>query len=121
MSKVSGAVWGVGWEKEGGLATRSLGIENLHQKSRCEMMIGRNDISNIITLGTCFSIFCLHSCSFLLHAYWQKSDSSVDGEPLGNWRTRNSNPRDVIIASSPSFSSPVAGVPREFARKLEIW
>ena len=26
---------------------------------------------------------CLHSRSFLLRADWQKSDSSVDGEPQG--------------------------------------
>ena len=29
---------------------------------------------------------CLHLRSFPLHADWQKSDSSVDGEPQGNWR-----------------------------------
>ena len=35
---------------------------------------------------------CLHSRSFSLPADWRKSDSSVDGEPQGNWR-RNSNSR----------------------------
>ena len=44
-------------EKEGELATASLKFEYLHRKSRCEMLIGGDDISNdIITLGTCFSM-----------------------------------------------------------------
>ena len=64
----------------------SLEFENLHQKGRCEMLIGRGDIiKDVITLGTCFSMFvyirvCLHSCN-----KWE-SDSSVYGEPQGNWR-----------------------------------
>ena len=55
------ALWGslaVGQEKEGELATTSLEFEYLHGKSQCQMLIGRDDISNdIITLGTCFSMF----------------------------------------------------------------
>ena len=44
-------------EKEGELATTSLEFEYLHRKSRCEMLIGGDDISNdVITLGTCFSV-----------------------------------------------------------------
>ena len=44
--------------KEGELATASLKFEYLHRKSRCEMLIGGDDISNdVITLGTCFSMF----------------------------------------------------------------
>ena len=40
------------WEKEGQHATTSLKFENLHRKSRCEMLIGRDDINNgVITLG----------------------------------------------------------------------
>ena len=50
-----------------------------------------------------------HFRLFPLHADWQKSDSSVNGEPQGNWRW-NSNSRDVI-ASSPSFSHPAARGP----------
>ena len=47
-----------GREKEGELATTSLKLEYLHRKSRCEMLIGGDDISNdVITLGTCFSMF----------------------------------------------------------------
>ena len=52
-----------GREKEGELATTVLEFEYLHRKSQCEMLIGRNDISNdVITLGTCFSMFfCVHA------------------------------------------------------------
>ena len=47
-----------GREKEGELATTSLEFEYLHRKSRCEMLIGGDDISNdVITLGTGFSMF----------------------------------------------------------------
>ena len=87
---------------------------SLHRESRCEMLIEGNDISNdVITLGACFHVFfniCLPSRSFLLRADWRKSDSSVDGEPQGNWRW-HSNSRDVV-ASSPSFSRPAARAPR---------
>ena len=73
-------------------------------------IVGGDDISNdIITLGAYYYEFfnvCIHSRSFPLRAGWRKSDSSVDGEPQGNWR-QNSNSRDVV-ASSPSFSRPAA-------------
>ena len=47
-----------GREKEGELATTSLQFEYLRQKSRCEMLIGGDDISYyFITLGICFSMF----------------------------------------------------------------
>ena len=49
------AAW---WEREGDLATTSLEFEYLHEKSSCEILISGDDISNdIITLGTCFSMF----------------------------------------------------------------
>ena len=42
-----------GREKEGELATTSLEFEYLHRKSRCEMLIGGDGISNdVITFGT---------------------------------------------------------------------
>ena len=79
---------------------------SLEFKCRCEMLIGGDDISNdVITLDTCFNVFsnvCLHLCSFPLRADWRKSESSVDGEPQGNWRL-NLNSRD-LVASSLSFS-----------------
>ena len=49
---------GGGRENEGKFATASLEFEYLHRKSRCEMLIGRDDIGNdVITHGTCFSMF----------------------------------------------------------------
>ena len=103
-----------GRKKERELATTSLEFEYLHQKSRCEMLIGGDDISNdVITLGVCFHVFSnasLHSPSFPLRADWRKSDSSVDGEPQVNWR-QNALSGDVV-ASSPSFSCPAARAPR---------
>ena len=52
---------------------------------------------------------CLHSRSFPLRADWQKSDSSVDGEPQGNW---NSKSIDAV------FSAPPPEHPGELARRL---
>ena len=79
-----------GREKEGEVATTSLQFEYLHRKSRCEMLIGRDDINNdVITLGTCFHVFfnvCLRSHWFPFCAHWRKSNSSVDGEQQGEWR-----------------------------------
>ena len=49
---------------------------------------------------------CLHSRSFPLRADWRKFDSSVNGEPQGNWRW-NSNSR-IVVARSPSFFRPAA-------------
>ena len=47
-----------GGGKEGELATTSLEFEYLHRESRCEMLIGGDDISNdVITFGTWFSMF----------------------------------------------------------------
>ena len=44
-----------GREKKRELATTSLEFEYLHRKSRCEMLIGGDYISNdVITVGTCF-------------------------------------------------------------------
>ena len=85
--------------------------EYLHQKSRCRLPIGGDDISNdVITLGTCFSMFVY------IRADWRKSDSSVDQEQKGKWRW-NSNSRDVV-ASSPSFSRLTARAPGELALRL---
>ena len=83
-----------GWEKEGELATTSMKFECLHSKSRCEMMIGRNDISNDrchYPWHVCFNV-CLHSRSFPLRANWRKSDSSVYGGATGR---RNSNSKET--------------------------
>ena len=96
-------------EKEGELATMSLLFEYLHQKSRCEMLIGGDDSNNISTLCMCFSMFVYICAHFRFALSWQKSDSSVDGEPQGNW-SWNSNSR-YVVASSPSFSRRTARTP----------
>ena len=105
---------GRGGGKEGEVATTSLEFEYLHGKSRWEMLIGGYDFNNdVITLGPLSMfvyILLLFLLLFLLFADWEKSDSSVDGEPQGSWRW-NSNSRDVI-ASSPWFSRPAARAPR---------
>ena len=56
----------VGRDKEGELATTSLEFENLHRKSRSDMLISRDDISIdvIVMLGTCFSMFVFNRASF---------------------------------------------------------
>ena len=106
-------------EKGGELATTSLEFEYLHWKSRCEMLIGGDDISNdVITLGTCFFSVCLRSRSLPLHADWRKSDSSVDEEPQGNWRW-NSNFR-CVVASSPSFSRRTVRAPRRACSQASL-
>ena len=74
-----------GREKDGKLETTSLEFDYLHRKSRCEMLIGGDDISNdVITLGHVIFNVCLHSGSFPLRADWRKSDSSVNEETQGN-------------------------------------
>ena len=108
--------------REGKLATTSLEFEYLHRKDRCEMLIG-DDISNdVITLGACFHVplnVCLHSRSFPLRADWRKLDSSVDGEPQGNWK-QNSNSRDVVTSSPPSPAPPTERS-GELSRRQGSW
>ena len=76
-----------------------------------------------MTVTTSLPLACVFQClftlilhSFLLRLDWWKCDSSVDGEPQGNWRW-NSNSRDVF-ASSPSFSRPALPRPGELAHRL---
>ena len=73
-----------GWEKEGELATTSLEFEYLHQKSRCEIVIGGDDI--ILTslplarVFQCLFTFVLVSASRWLVEIWQLSQRGVTGE-----------------------------------------
>ena len=58
MRKLSGALWRWGGKRKEKFATASLEFEYLHRKSRCEMLIGGDDVSNdVITLDNCFSMF----------------------------------------------------------------
>jgi len=64
----------------------------------CIMLIGGDDISyDNSSIFHMFFKVCLHLSPFLLCADWWKSDSSVDKEPLGNWR-QNSNSKDVVAS-----------------------
>ena len=91
-------------EKEEELVTTFLEFEYLHRKSRCEMLIDEDDISNDL------SRIGLDRFRFTLIA--RNSNSSVDGEPQGIER-RNSNSRDVVATLLP-FPAP----PPEWLVKL---
>ena len=57
----------------------SLEFEYLLRKSRCEMLISRDDISNdviTIPLALAFNV-CIHLQLFPLCAVWRKSDSEL--------------------------------------------
>ena len=106
-----------GRKKKGELATMSLEFEYLHRKSRCELLIGGGDnISNDgITLGTCFSMFVYIRARFRLALSGRNLTAQSTGSRR-RWRW-NSNSRDVV-ASSPTFSSPLPERPAELARRL---
>ena len=49
------ALWRRGWKRKESLQLRLWNLNICTEKSRCEMLIGGDDISNdVITLGTCF-------------------------------------------------------------------
>ena len=103
-----------GREKKGELETTSLEFDYLHRKSRCEMLIGGDDISNdVITLGTCFSMFVYIRARFgfeLLSSNLTAQSTGATGEmEVGRW---NSNSRDVVQALLPFFSRPAVRVVR---------
>ena len=78
------------------------------------MLIGGKNIANDVNiLGTCFSIFFYIRTLFHFALIVGETDSSVNGEPQGNWRW-NSNSRGVI-ASYPFFSAPPTKRPGELA------
>ena len=108
VSKLPGALWRRDGKRKENLQLRLWNLNiDLDWKSRCEMPIGGDDISNDVTT---LVFQCLFTFALLpLRADWRKFDSSVDGEK-GNWRW-NSNSRD-LVASSPSFSCPAARAPR---------
>ena len=68
---------------QGGLGTLSLEFEYLHRKSGCEMLIGGDDISNdVITIGTCFSIFFLTLARVRFCFALIDGNLSVDGDGI---------------------------------------
>ena len=84
----------------------SLEFEYLCRKSRCEMLSGRDDISNdVITLGTCFSLFGYihaHSCFTLIGGNLTVQSMRSHSWGIGGGIQIS---RD-IVASSASFSCP---------------
>ena len=114
----SRCVLGAGREKEGQLATtyNSLEFEYLHRKSQCEKLIGRDDISNdVITLGTCFSIFVYIRVCFRFALIGGNLTAQSTGA-TGNWMW-NSNFRGVV-EGSPSVCRLAARASGELARRL---
>ena len=117
-SKLSGAPWRLGGKRKENLQQRlwnlDICIEKVDAKSwLAEMTLVMTLLPRQLSWHV-FSVFVYiraHSRWFPLRADWRKSNSSVDGEPQGNWR-RNSNSRDVV-ASSPSFSCPAARAPQK--------
>ena len=55
-----------------------------------------------LPLARVFQCLLKFALVYLLCADWWKSDSSVDGEPQGNWRCNSSS--EDVVASSPSSS-----------------
>ena len=105
-------------EKEGKLTTTFLEFEYLYRKSRCEMPIGGDDISNdVITLATSFSMFAHIRACFRLALIGGNLTAQSTGSHRGIGggieipETWNSNSRNVV-ASSPSFSPAAARAPR---------
>ena len=80
------------------------------------MLIGRDDISNdVITLGTCFSIF-VYICVRFRFALIGGNLTAQSTGATGNWRW-NSNSRGVV-EGSPTFSRPAARAHGELACRL---
>ena len=106
------ALWGAlaaGREKEGELWNLNVCIKKVYAKC----WLPSADYPRHV-----FFNVCLHSHSFPLRADWRKSDSSIDGEPKGNWRW-NSNSRDVGTSSLP-FPAPLPERPGELACRLYV-
>ena len=86
------------------LINTSLEFDYLHQKYRCEMLIGGDDISNdVITLGTCFSMFVYIRARFCFMLIGRNLTAQSTGSHRGI---------EDVVASSPSFSRLAARAPR---------
>ena len=91
----------------------SLGFEYLHQKRRCEMLIGGDHVSkDVITLGNCFSMFvyiCSHFCFALI-------GRNLIAQSMGSHRGIG----DGIQIPETWFSRPTAWVPQRACPQV-IW
>ena len=108
-----------GWVGKGRRACNYVsGIRISARKTAMEMLIGGNDISNdVTTLSSCFLMFVYIRARFPLVADWRKSDSSVDGEPHGNW-IWNSNFGDYVVCKFSFLFPPAVRASRRAARGL---
>ena len=109
-----------GLEKEGEFATTSLEFQYLHRKGRCEDLIGGDDISNdVITLGTCFSMFVYIRARLCLALI----GGNLTAQSTGSHRGIGGGIQipETVVASSPSFSRPSARAPQRTRRILSIF
>ena len=100
-SKLSGALWWRSGKKKESLQLRLWNLNVCVEKVDTKCWLVEVTLVMMSLPWHVFFNVCLHLRSFPLCADWRKSNSSVDGEPHGNWRW-NSSSRDVV-ASSPSF------------------
>ena len=105
-----------GREKEGELAATSLEFEYLHRKSRCQDLIGGDDV---ITLGTCFSIFVCIRDRFRLVLI----GGNLTAQSTGSHRGTGGGIQipETVVAISPSFSCPSARAPQRARRRLSTF
>ena len=95
-------------EKVGELATTFLDFEYLHRKRQCEMLIGGDDFGNdVITLGTCFSMFVYIRARFRLALIGGNLTAQSTGSHRGIGGGIQIPERNVVESSS-SFSRPAA-------------
>ena len=106
-----------GPEKEEELSTTSLEFEYLHRKSQCEMLIGGEDFSNdVITLGTCFSMFVYIRACF----HFALIGGNLTAQSTGSHRGIGGGiqiPETQLQALLP-FPAPPPECPGELARRL---
>ena len=88
------ALWRRGWKRKESLQLRLWNLNICIEKVDAKCWLAEMTlVMTSLLLARVFNL-CLHSRSFSLCADWRESDSSVNGQPQGNWR-RNSNSRDV--------------------------
>ena len=95
----------------------SLEFEYLHRKSRCEMLIAGDDISNdVTTLGTCFSMFVYIRAHFRFTLIGGNLTVQSTGTRRGNGG--GIQIPETQLQALPPFSAPPPEHPRHLARKL---
>ena len=108
------------WEKEGELA--KFYVSQILISASKKSMRNANDISNdVITLGTYeFFTVCLHLRSFLLHADWRKSDSSVNRGVRGELEVEF-NPFPVLPPEHPKTENSLIPLNLLWTLRIEYW